>query len=45
MRGKRLSIGLRTTLATFIVILFVTSSYAATEQVLFSFNGAFHTPV
>jgi uncharacterized repeat protein (TIGR03803 family) len=41
MRSKRISIGLRTTLVTFIVISFVTSGYAATEQVLYSFNGGF----
>jgi uncharacterized repeat protein (TIGR03803 family) len=38
MRGQRISIGLRTTLVTFIVISLVTSTYAATEQVLYSFD-------
>jgi uncharacterized repeat protein (TIGR03803 family) len=39
MRSKRLSIGLRVTLAIFIITLFATSTYAATEKVLFSYNG------
>jgi uncharacterized repeat protein (TIGR03803 family) len=39
MRGKRLSIALRVTLAIFTVTLFVTSTYAATEKVLYSFNN------
>ncbi|HXM19851.1 MAG TPA: choice-of-anchor tandem repeat GloVer-containing protein [Terriglobales bacterium] len=39
MRGKRLSIALRVTLAIFTVTLFVTSTHAATEKVLYSFNN------
>ncbi len=39
MRGKRLSIGLRATLAIFTVVLFVTITWAAThETVLHNFN-------
>ena len=41
MQGKRLSIGLRAALAIFAATLFVTSTWAATqEKVLYSFNGA-----
>jgi hypothetical protein len=39
MRGKRLSIGLSATLAFFTVTMFATSTYAGTEQVLYSFNN------
>jgi uncharacterized repeat protein (TIGR03803 family) len=38
MRGKKLSIGLWTILPIFTVALFVTSTWAATHQVLHSFN-------
>ncbi len=42
MRGKRLSIGLRTALAIFTVTLLVTSTWAATnwnEKVLHNFDN------
>jgi len=38
MKGKRLSLGSRAALEIFTVILFVTSTYAATEKVLHNFN-------
>ncbi len=38
MQGKRLSIGLRSTLTIFMLTVFATAAYAATETVLHNFN-------